>query len=102
MQSMLSRAVSVRACVALSTMLAMITVARPAAMAANTEGRPTVSGPSGSPAAAPGSAVRPVTSCATLSNADLSSLDARVTSAAPVTRDGHAFCDVRGYISPVT
>ena len=29
-------------------------------------------------------------------------LDARITSTATVTRNGHPFCDVKGYISPVT
>ena len=102
MQFILDRGVSVRACLALSIMLAMITVTGPAAKAANTEGNPTASAPSGSPAAVTGSAILPATSCANLSNADLSGLDGRVTSAATVTRDGHAFCDVHGYISPVT
>jgi len=29
-------------------------------------------------------------------------LDARITAAAKVTRNSHAFCDVKGYVSPVT
>jgi Tannase and feruloyl esterase len=46
--------------------------------------------------------IPPVMSCETLANLDFTPLDARVTAAATVTRNGHPFCDVKGYISPVT
>ena len=41
-------------------------------------------------------------SCEALANSGLTALDARITSSATATRNGHAFCDVKGYISPVT
>jgi hypothetical protein len=47
-------------------------------------------------------AIPPVMSCETLANLDFTPLDARVTAAATVTRNGHPFCDVKGYISPIT
>ncbi len=53
-------------------------------------------------AAAEAGAILPVTPCAALEKSDLTPLDARITAAATVTRNGHAFCDVKGYISPVT
>jgi hypothetical protein len=46
--------------------------------------------------------IPPVMSCEALANFDFTPLDARVTAAATVTRNGHPFCDVKGYISPVT
>jgi Tannase and feruloyl esterase len=46
--------------------------------------------------------IPPVMSCAALANLDFTPLDARVTAAAIVTRNGHPFCDVKGYISPLT
>ncbi len=52
-------------------------------------------------AAEPG-AILPVMSCAALANSDFTALDARITASATVTRKGHSFCDVKGYISPVT
>jgi hypothetical protein len=42
----------------------------------------------------------PVVSCASLASVDLSRLDTRIGTATEVTRNGHAFCDVKGYISP--
>jgi hypothetical protein len=47
-------------------------------------------------------AIPPVMSCEALANLDVSPLDARISTAAKITRNGHAFCDVKGYISPVT
>ena len=52
-------------------------------------------------AAEPG-AIPPVMSCEALANSDFTALDARITSTATATRNGHPFCDVKGYISPVT
>jgi hypothetical protein len=46
--------------------------------------------------------VQPVVTCAALGAVDLRGLDTVVTSAAEVTREGHAFCFVQGYISPQT
>jgi hypothetical protein len=46
--------------------------------------------------------IPPVMSCEALANLDFTPLDARVTAAATVTRNGHPFCDVKGYISPLT
>src|SRR5437763_11948777 len=52
------------------------------------------------------SAARPLipatVSCASLGSVDLSRLDTVITSAADVTESGHAYCDVKGYISPQT
>jgi pimeloyl-ACP methyl ester carboxylesterase len=53
-------------------------------------------------AAAAGGAILPVTECAALEKADLTRQDAQITSAAKAARDGHDYCDVKGYISPVT
>ena len=52
--------------------------------------------------AAEASIILPVLSCEALANSDFTPLDARITAAATVTRNGHSFCNVRGYISPVT
>jgi Tannase and feruloyl esterase len=52
--------------------------------------------------AAEAGAVLPVMSCDALGNADFTPLDARINSTATVTRNGHPFCDIKGYISPVT
>ena len=52
--------------------------------------------------AAESGAILPVMSCEALANADFTALDARIASSATTTRNGHAFCDVKGYISPVT
>jgi Tannase and feruloyl esterase len=52
--------------------------------------------------AAEAGAILPVISCAALANSDFTALDARITASATATRNGHSFCDVRGYISPVT
>src|SRR5579871_4024179 len=52
-------------------------------------------------AAAPG-AIAPVMACKDLASLDLGALDARIETAEVATRDGHAFCDVKGYITPVT
>jgi feruloyl esterase len=48
------------------------------------------------------SAIQPATTCASLTSADLSAVDAVVTSAAAETREGHDFCFVEGYVSPQT
>ena len=47
-------------------------------------------------------AIPPVMACQALASLDLTPLEARITAAATATRNGHAFCDVKGYISPVT
>jgi Tannase and feruloyl esterase len=52
--------------------------------------------------AAEAGAILPVISCAALANSDFTALDARITASATATRNGHSFCDVKGYISPVT
>jgi feruloyl esterase len=52
--------------------------------------------------AAEAGALLPVMSCEALANSDFSALDARIASSATATRNGHPFCDVKGYISPVT
>ena len=52
--------------------------------------------------AAEAGAILPVMSCEALANADFTALDARIATSAPATRNGHSFCDVKGYISPVT
>jgi Tannase and feruloyl esterase len=53
-------------------------------------------------AAAETATIPPVMSCEALTNLDLTPLDARITAAATVTRNGHPFCNVKGYISPAT
>ena len=52
--------------------------------------------------AAEAGAIVPVISCEALAKADFGPLDARINSTAAVTRNSHPFCDVKGYISPVT
>lgn len=52
--------------------------------------------------AAEAGAIPPVMPCEALANSDFTALDARITATATVTRNGHPFCDVKGYISPVT
>jgi hypothetical protein len=47
-------------------------------------------------------AILPVLSCEALAKLDFTALDARIAATATVTRNGHPFCDVKGYISPVT
>jgi hypothetical protein len=46
--------------------------------------------------------VTPVIACAALAGLDLTALDTSLSSAADVSRGGHAFCDVKGYLSPNT
>jgi hypothetical protein len=46
--------------------------------------------------------VRPVAACASLAGVNLSRLDTVLASATEVSREGHAFCFVQGYISPQT
>jgi feruloyl esterase len=52
------------------------------------------------PAAAAG--VAPVAACSSLAALDLSRLETSVGAAAEVTRAGHSYCSVTGYISPQT
>jgi len=52
--------------------------------------------------AAESGAILPAMACDALTKLDLTHLDARIASGETVTRDGHAFCDVKGSISPVT
>jgi Tannase and feruloyl esterase len=52
--------------------------------------------------AAEAAAIPPVMSCEALAKSDFTALDAQITSTATATRNGHSFCDVKGYISPVT
>jgi feruloyl esterase len=47
-------------------------------------------------------AIVPTTSCEALAKFDLTPLDARITTAEKVIRKDHPFCDIKGYISPVT
>src|SRR5271156_2964782 len=79
------RTASTLAYIGLGAALAVITVAGPPARAVATDG-----------------ATLPVTECAALEKADLTRQDAQITSAEKATRDGHDYCDVKGYISPVT
>src|SRR4029077_2391484 len=60
-----------------------------------------VTGPAALAAAADG-AILPAMSCEALAKADLSRQGAQITTTATATRDGHAYCDVKGYISPTT
>ena len=53
-------------------------------------------------AAAEGDAIASVTTCEALGKSDLTALDTRISSVSTVTRNGHVFCDVKGYISPAT
>ena len=53
-------------------------------------------------AAAQDGAIQPITTCDALKTLDLTRLGAEVTATAAITREGHAFCDVRGLITPVT
>src|ERR1700722_1452746 len=46
--------------------------------------------------------IPPVMSCEAVANTDLSPLDALISTAATIPRNGHACCDVEGYISPLT
>ncbi len=52
--------------------------------------------------AAEAGAIPPAMSCEALANSDFTALDARIASSATASRNGHPFCDVKGYISPVT
>jgi hypothetical protein len=76
---------STLAYIGLGAAVAVITIAAPAARAATAD-----------------AAIPPVMECAALAKADLSRLDTQITSSAKATRDGHDYCDVKGYISPMT
>ena len=52
--------------------------------------------------AAESTPIKPVMACAALDKTDLTPLNARLTSTTDVTRGGLRFCDVKGYMSPVT
>src|SRR5271166_4456439 len=54
------------------------------------------------PARAADGAIAPVMSCEALGKADLSAQDGGITSTAKATREGHAYCDVKGYLTPST
>jgi hypothetical protein len=62
-----------------------------------------VSGAEAAPreAAAPGR-IAPVVSCSALGGLDLTRIETSVGGAAEVTREGHRYCSVTGYISPQT
>ena len=79
------RAQLAQAYVGLAAALAAVIVAGSAAPAATAEG-----------------AIPPVTSCDALAKSDLTKQGAQITSTATATREGHAYCDVKGYISPMT
>ncbi len=53
-------------------------------------------------ATAQAAAQLPAASCGSLTALDLADVDTQVVSAADSTQNGHAFCDVKGYISPQT
>jgi Tannase and feruloyl esterase len=57
---------------------------------------------SAAPAATAEGAIPPVTSCDALAKSDLTRQGTQITSTATATREGHAYCDVKGYISPMT
>jgi Tannase and feruloyl esterase len=59
------------------------------------------SAPPEAAAAEPG-AITSATTCEALGKSDLTALDSRIRSTATITRNGHTFCDVMGYISPAT
>ena len=46
--------------------------------------------------------IKPLMACAALAKTDLTPLDSRLTATAEVTRGGLRFCDVKGYMTPVT
>jgi Tannase and feruloyl esterase len=46
--------------------------------------------------------ISPVQSCASLAGLDLARLETSIGAAAEVTRDGHQYCSVTGYMSPQT
>jgi hypothetical protein len=85
MRSTHIRAQLAQAYVGLAAALAAVIVAGSAASAATAEG-----------------AIPPVTSCDALAKSDLTRQGAQITSTATATREGHAYCDVKGYISPMT
>src|SRR3954453_7476799 len=82
---------------ALTASLLMIAAAVGASQSADAspEGR------SAARVAAPAS-IAPVTSCAALQGLDLSRVDTSIASAGEVTRAGHQYCSITGYISPQT
>lgn len=53
-------------------------------------------------AASGGPAIAPVMACEALAKIDLGPVDARINSAVMATRGDHFFCDVKGYMTPVT
>jgi Tannase and feruloyl esterase len=55
------------------------------------------------PAAAPaGTGIAPAVACSSLAGLDLSRVETSVLSAGEVSREGHDYCSVTGYISPQT
>jgi tannase/feruloyl esterase len=61
-----------------------------------------LAGGAGTPTAQAAAAQAPVGTCASLATADLSEVDAQVSSAADRTENGVRFCEVKGYLSPNT
>lgn len=84
-----------RLAVPLMTLVVAAGVAAPAAAVGTT------SAAAGATSDAAAAAIRPVVGCRALETLPAPP-SARVTSAVPVTRDGHEFCDVHGYLAPVT
>ena len=86
----------------LGAVTAVVVASGTAALAVPPEAATLPAASGGTSTTADAGVILPVTSCADLGTADLNRLDAHVTATATVTRNDHPFCDVRGYLSPVT
>jgi hypothetical protein len=62
----------------------------------------TLGGLSGAQAATVHNGIAPVRTCASLAGLDVARLETSIGAAAEVTREGHQYCSVTGYISPQT
>src|SRR4051812_2419600 len=96
------RALSTRMWLVLGAVMAVVIASGTAALAAGSEAATLPAASGGTSTTADAGIVLPVTSCGDLGTADLDRLDAHVTATAAVTHNDHPFCDVRGYLSPVT
>ena len=96
------RALCTRVWPVLGAVMAVVITSGTAALAGGSDAATFPAASGGTSTTADAGVILPVTSCDDLGTADLDRLDAHVTATATVTRNDHPFCDVRGYLSPVT
>jgi hypothetical protein len=78
----------------LSVAAFLVTIGAAVGVVSGAQGAPRTRGAQG--------AIAPVVSCASLATLDLSRVETSIAAAAEVSREGHGYCSVTGYIAPQT